>query len=632
MSVFLLYTVLIGYIICIYIVGSTVVRRFFSFYNDPIYRIISAVLVGLLLVVPITYLASCLFAYTHEGIFWGIISTTAVIFFVHSVLFLSNRKKKAKQRSTTSFGDLIVPVFSLVVGFWLMAKSLHSGSDGTWYVSSNTVFDTAHILAVIRSFSWGNNLPFASPFANGIQESYHFFFYFLVACFERFGVPLVAALTALSAMGFSLYLIMSYYFGFFLFGKKKIVGWLTVLLLLFHSTMTWWFVFFQNFQGVKELWHLAKYPFAGPYDGSPISLFFTLNVFVNQRHLSIGLAFGLWLFLTSIFALKTKKFKEITITILGMLIGLSILWNIMLSFAILLSVVLLYVFEKKWKASFLTCLGFILVGIIPLFPYIQNLWQMLEMQTTIAANAYGTQSIAIGGQIQYWWLNLGVAPFVFIFGWITMKKEEQKKVLPIVILFIFIMIGTALGSNTIFQKILNYWNIAFVAIVSGGIAWLWQRKGIARVIVIPILFTLTASGIIDLMVIKNDFAYPAITPAGNQFINLLHHRLPEDAVVLSYKEMFQNVSLAGRKQYYGFFASPQADYRLAMVTQIFESKTKETVLANLQGKHITHILLPKQRVSDFTYSINYDLYRSIFLTTYEDDQYILFDVGNRVIQ
>lgn len=634
MSVFLLYAVLIGYIFCIYTSGLTVVRRFFHFYDDLIFRFVSSVLVGLLLVVPITYLASCLFAYTHEGILWGVISTTGMVLLSHSMLFLfvSRKKERVYNTHTVTIRDLIVPMFSLIIGFWLMTKSFFVGGDGTWYVSSNTVFDTSHVLAIIRSFSWGNNVPFASPFANGIQESYHFFFYFFVACFERFDVSLVTAFATVSAIGFSLYLIMSYYFGFLLFGKKRIVGWLTVILLLFHSTMTWWFLLFRNFQGLPALWHLAKYPFAGPYDGSLISLFFTLNVFVNQRHLAIGLAFGIWLFLTSVFVLQNKKNNTSVIVLLGGLIGLSILWNIVLSFVLLFSIVLLFVLKKKWKYGVYVCLGFCIVGSIPLVPYIRNLWQMIGDQMTPIASGYSAQHVSFWEQIQYWLLNLGVATAIFVVGWMTLKKKERNVVFPILSLFIVIAIGTGLGNTIISQKILNFWNIAFVAVVASGVAWIWQRKGVVRFIVVPILFGLTASGFIDCMVIKNDFAYPATTPNINQFISILHQTLPEDAVVLSYKEMFHPVSLAGRKQYYGFFASPQADYRTTIVKQIVESNTEDALIRGIQDTHITHILLPKQPINDFSYVIHYDLYRSLFLTAYEDDKYILFDVRNRVVQ
>lgn len=636
MPVIFSYAVLIGYVFCIYIVGSIIVRYFFNFYESLVYQIISSVLVGLLTVVPVTYLASCIFVYTHDGLLWGVISTTGVLLLAYGTLLVTSWKKwRLYNHHKLIINDIILLIVSLLIGFWLMEKSLFVGGGGAWYVSSNTVFDTSHVLAIIRSFSWGNNIPFASPFAFGVQESYHFFFYFFVACFERFGLSIVTSVTAISAIGFSLYLIMSYYFGYCLLGKKKIVGWLTVILLLFHSTMTWWFFLIQNFRGIhtiQTIWHLATYPFAGPYDGSLISLFFTLNVFVNQRHLAIGVAFGIWIFLNSVFVLRHKKVNPSVLLLLGGLIGLSILWNIILSFVFLFITALLFVGRKKWKQVAYICLGFCIVGSIPLVPYVRILWQMIGAQMSPVVSGYGVQNINILEQVRYWLLNLGVATVVFVVGLMTLKKKERNIISPILSLFIAIAIGTGLGNTTISQKILNFWNIAFVAVVASGVVWIWQKKGVVRFIVVPILFSLTASGFIDSMVIKNDFAYPATTQNINQFIGILHQILPEDAVVLSYKEMFHPVSLAGRKQYYGFFASPQADYRKTIVKQIVESSTEDELIRNIKHVQITHILLPKQPVNDFSYKVHFDLYRSLFITVYEDDKYILFDVRNRVIQ
>ena len=93
-----------------------------------------------------------------------------------------------------------------------MFKTFHGGADGQLFVGSNNVFDFGHAIGIIRSFSWGNNIPFTSPFESGLPFFYHFFFYFFVAIWEYFGIPIVWAMNIVSIFSFR---VTSYYGVFF---------------------------------------------------------------------------------------------------------------------------------------------------------------------------------------------------------------------------------------------------------------------------------------------------------------------------------------------------------------------------------------------------------------------------------
>lgn len=181
---------------------------------------------------------------------------------------------------------LILFIFS----FWLMNKSFsYDPQKQQILVGSKIWSDYAAHLPLIRSFSYGNNFPPEFPLFPGLPIKYHFLFYLLVGLLERVGLRIDLALNLLSGLSFFLLLVIIYLLAKFLFNSRK-VGLLSIIFFLFNGTLS--FLEFikahpLSTKTLTEIWTLSNYPSFMPYGQGEVAAFWSLNTFVNQRHLAL---------------------------------------------------------------------------------------------------------------------------------------------------------------------------------------------------------------------------------------------------------------------------------------------------------------------------------------------------------
>lgn len=617
------------YCVLTYILGNAVIRRWFLFTREKLFEIASSVLVGTLIMVPLTYAISSVVTWSSEKIIWGVSISMIVVGLVLLFTGKLNSREKNIRLKEISLNEILLIIMTSGISIWMMWKTIHVGDDGTLYVAKNTVFDTGHAISVIRSFSWGNNIPFLSPFAGGYRETYHFFFYFLVACLERFSIPLIVALNGLSSLGFTLYLVIGYYLPQILFQQKRAVGWITVLLLLTHSTLTWWFAlqkFGFSIGSGAALWRISDYLFAGPYDGSVISLFYTLNVFVNQRHLAIGIAMAVWILMAAIMHLRKKSTEKTSVFILGILTGLMIFWNVVLCWTVVVIVIMYILIWKKYSYVWVALCGFVIPVFIFFLPYVRLLTVSVGGSSAVIREASVNIGSVIARQCWYWVNNLGFGIIAFVVGLYAIFRTYKKEIIPYTAVFLALCIGINLERYEIAQKVLNFWNVWFVALCAIGVYWIWGRRSLLRLVAVPLGIVLVASGIIDMMVIKNDFQYPAYTPRAQVIAYMLNANVPQQAIILSYREMFHPVGLSGRTQYYGFFSPPQSSGRGDIVKTIFEASTSADLRKEMNKTPVSYIYLPKSKRTDFPYIVHTELFSSLYTIVFETDDEIMFRV------
>ena len=326
------------YLISLYALGLRVIHMWVRGF-PTLLTVVGAFITGTGIGVPVTYFLSVLFAKTEEPILFAVTGFITVVCIAYYVL--SARKMS---KSPPSLSELLLLIFTGIFSFWLMTKTFHGGPNGELFVGSNNVFDFGHSLGIIRSFSWGSNIPFASPFQSGLPFFYHFFFYFWVAIWEYFGVPIIWAVNIPSIVSFTALCIVVYYAVQTIGKQKLVVGWIAVLFTITNSSLTFW-----SIVGKKDIWHLPAYPFAGPFDGSTISIFMTLNSYVNQRHLAFAAASGLFFYLVAARGLATKSVTIKKAAVLGVAVGLLFLWN-MAIFGLTAGLVsFLFVLYRQWK-------------------------------------------------------------------------------------------------------------------------------------------------------------------------------------------------------------------------------------------------------------------------------------------
>lgn len=616
------YIILAAYLVSLYSIGRFIMRAWFA----PLPRLLSvtgSVLVGTGIGVPVTYIFACLFTKTGNPIEWGVGGTIALVAVI-CFLFRHNRHQTLGEKLCMS--DLILIVFSLAFSYWLMTKTFHGDTAGQLFVGSNNIFDFGHALGIIRSFSWGNRFPLISPFQSGLPFFYHFFFYFWVSIWEYFGVPIVWAMNIPSILSFTALLISIYLLPQILLKQTRLVGWIAVLLTITHSTLTFWFLMLQkgiNHSFLQSIWRLPAYPFAGPFDGSTISLFMTLNNYVNQRHLAFATAFGLVLIMLCIKFLEEKHLTARVFIAFGVCTACMFLWNSMISVSTALIIILLLLRKKFWKEIMLFVTPIVIaifIIVLPILPFLKN---VLLFETGLIAPAVTSGSPLQQWNIfQYLWENLGILPLVAFCGYFVIPKKKRSNIIPFVIVFVLLCLYAAYRNHGFDQKFLSFFIIGVNILAASGVVWMWHRKNIIfKILAIGIFFVLTISGIVDLMVIKNEFAYPFVSTSTASVITWIKNNTPKNAVFVSYSDMIDPVVLAGRSNFYGFFGNIVQPDRSGIVRSVYSGD-----LTDAKRNAISYVLVPKWNKNDFPYDVDVKLLRNIYRVVYEDDKVVIFRI------
>ncbi len=491
-------------------------------------------------------------------------------------------------------------------------------------IARNQVGDFGLHLSLVRSFSWGNNFPPESPFFPGKPLPYHYYFDLFVGLLERFGVRIDIAFNGLSILAFTALLFFIYKLPQILFKKSTFIGVLSVILFIFHSNLTFidYFKTKPSLSIFKDLWILPDYIHAGPFDGSLISIFFTLNVYLNQRHLVAALAISLAIFYVILSPLmKGKSISRKTLILLGALLGISSRLHSLIFIADCIVFVTLFMAFKRMKWF----LPFFLPVLIFAGPHI---WSILQQNTDVITHNFinpgflSERPLTLFRFLEYWTLNLGVAIALIPLGILSTKSKQRVIFFCFFILFIIantFQLSFRIDHN---HSFLNY----FIIIANFYIAYflysLWTKGMIGKISVTVLLFFLTVSGFIDLMAVKNDFRYPVKDAPANMFMQWIRDNTERNAVFLSRQEIFDPVTLAGRKNYFGatYYLSVMGyNYteREHLVKIFFEVKTEETI-QDMRQKGIHYLVIPVKPVADFTYSVRIDFLNSHLPMVYSD--------------
>lgn len=590
--------ILIIYTLSLWFLGSVVIKKYFDGLPSLL-AIAGAFLVGTGIGVPMTYLLAVLLVPTGEPMLWA---TVAVVIPVIVYCLLSIKKL---QRISLTFGEILMVILAVVFSTWLMTKTFHGGpsADGELFVGSNNVFDFAHSIGLMRSMSWGANIPFGSPFFAGLPMFYHFFFNFWTALWEYSGVPAVWAVNIPSILSFAALLIVIYFLPQIVAKQKPLVGWVAALLTVTNSSLTFLYV------PIRNLRHLSAYPFAGPFDGSTISLFVTLNSFVNQRHLAFSLALALFLLL----AVARERPKSI---LWGAVAGTLFLWNMVVFLLLLFSVGVLFLLQKEWKHLLVFTAAALAVGILEFSPLAGFLYKVILRLPSLVAASGGTM-VRSWNILEYLWLNLGLLSFIAIIGYVVIARKARAYVLPFVVLAVLQFVLAAVGKRGFDQKLFSFFIIGLNVLAAVGVGWIWRRTKLGAAI---LLFFITVSGFVDLMPIKNEFAFPLIGKESVPVISWIRDNTPKDAVFVSYSDMIDPVVFAGRKNYFGFFGNIGWYDRSPQVKQIYAGDVELAMKEN-----IDYILIPKWEKTDFPYKVNTDILKSL-PSVYDDNRFSILEV------
>jgi hypothetical protein len=458
----------------------------------------------------------------------------------------------------------------------------------------------AHI-PLVRSFSMGDNWPPEYPIFPGEKIRYHFLFYLFAGLLERAGFRIDWAVNIPSIIGFFLLLVMIYTLATHLFQRKS-VGVLSVVFFLFNGSLSFLKFFEKHPLGpstIKDILTANQFATFGPWSGDLVTAFVHLNIYTNQRH--IGLSFGIVLFI--IYALLnleriTSPYKKHPVffflfsVFLGTLAGSLFFLN---HPALLIAVIFcayIFVFHGKTRV----CLCIMLLTTLPFLWYFFQIAQPGSIPIW-EVGYLSKKPFAWETFFEFWLHNLGIHLFLLPVGFIVAPKNIRFLFIPLVILFILpnlYRFSTDMINN---HKFFNFFTIIAGMYTANLLVKLFSLRIMFITLITIIMFILSIfSGILDFIVIHNDYYLVLLDIPANKDAAYFATYTPPDAVVLNSFWLYHPASLAGRKIYNGYsFFTWSAGYptyqRESLVKQIFQSEDVNYICAVLGQEHISFVEL-----------------------------------------
>lgn len=582
-------------------------------------KLAASYLIGIFFFSWVTFLFALLFSSSGDPLRWGIASTFFV--FLVALLFFKSKLKTLNFNLKINLVELVFLSLGLIFSFWIMIKSFNY-QQSHFQIASNIFTDFNTHISVIRSFSWGKNFPPEMPFFAGKPIKYHFMTDFTFAIFEYLGWNIAWAVNIPSALAFVSLLLLIYGFSQELIAKNLLLGFISVVLFLFNSSLT--FVkFFQKFPlslvTPKQIWQLGEYLSAGPFDEGIISIFWNLNTFVNQRHFVFALGLFLLIFLVLSDVYQEKKSQSWLLVFIGALIGLMPLWHGLVFIAVVITVFAFWLFSKLKKPFFhllLVAAVFSLPQVIFLLGKSNGFLPLLRPGFLIAEN------LSLNNFVRYWFMNLGLGCLTIPAGFLLANDKQRRFYFPFLALFILGNLFQFTPDMFNNHKLFNLWLIGSNFYSAYFLFYLFQKGRLAKLSVFILMIFLTLSGLLDLMVIKNDFLHQIADAPKNKLIAWVKKETSTKAVFLSPEELYYNpVNLAGRRTFFGVSHSLwqfgyQIDLRKVLTRRIYQVDNREERIKLLQETEVDYCLVKKPTQFDLP-------------KVYEDGSYFIYQIAQK---
>jgi hypothetical protein len=430
----------------------------------------------------------------------------------------------------------------LFASIWLMYHTF-SYRDGTFQISAKVYSDFSSHIPLIRSFSLGSNWPPQYPLYSGEPIKYHFLFYFFVGIIEKAGIPIDHALNIISALGLFALAICIYIYGSFLFSSKK-VGLLSVVFFIFNGSFS--FLDFLkshplSLNSLREIIGNSEFSSFGPWDGSPISAFWNLNIYTNQRHL--GFSYAICLIIVIILFCRKDRFKNFV----GFLLGSLLLVNqagFMISFVFLVYSLVFYRHSQKYYI-------YLFLGFSP--------WLLLYITLL---NPTPSVSIQLGyllpqgggfyDFLRYWFLNLGIHTVLIPLGFVFAARRNRVLILCILTLFIvpnIVRLSPDIINN---HKLFNFFLISATPFSAFAVLKLTSSNHFVKLLILVISPLTVLGGIFDIFPILNDYSVSISDYPTSKIVSFFVKNTPPNSVVLNDTWIYNPSSLAGRLIFNGY--------------------------------------------------------------------------------
>jgi hypothetical protein len=499
----------------------------------------------------------------------------------------------------------------LVFSFWLMFHTFsYDYSSHDLLVSAKVFSDFGSHLPQIRSFSLGQNWPPQYPLFPGEKTRYHFLFYAFVGSLEKIGLGIDYALNIPSALGFFVLGVMILVFSTLVFSSFA-VGFLSVIFFLFNGS----FSFLDFIHKYPE--SLKNFASFGPWNGSLISAFWTLNIYTNQRHLALSYAIGLLISL--ILIQQNRKYYFF----IGFLAGSLLLLNQAVFFISALFIFWYFLIDSRSRQPLL----FSGLGFIPWLLITRNLVN-ISPGIIFHPGYLLSGSLNPASFIQYWFLNLGFHSILIPLSFIFLPRRLKLFAVPLLGLFIVANLWQFSPDMINNHKLFNYFIILGSMFSATVIVRLWKKNIFVSLF---LSFILTLGGITDLFPVIYDSYIPIPDRGADPDIDYIISNTPPGAVILNSFWFYHPASLAGRPIFngYSYFTwsyGYNQSQREAETVAIYSATDKRTACNLLLKNHISYVEL-SPRMESFIHP-NFTTWSDSFIPVYKnsDTNLVLFDV------
>lgn len=510
------------------------------------------------------------------------------------------------RKEAVFFGLLFL--FSL----WIMFYVFHI-KDGILY-SGFTVFgDYAPHTAMIRSFSLGNNFPTQYPHFGGADIKYHFMFQFFTGNLEYLGLRIDAAYNLVSAIVLVGFLMLLYQLTLRITGCHA-AGILSVVLFFFRSAFTFFRFMWEHIGNGDFLEVLAENTAFIGYTANEDWGLWNFNVYLNQRHLSLGLLLVcvvIWMFLehmeagadreeeglcwirNRLFTWEAWKPQRLDMALAaGMILGLCAFWNGAAVIAGLLILCGLAVFSDGKLDYAVMALVTIVFSVLQTKIFIRG--QSLGIQFFWGFLA---EDKSLPGVLQYLLsmsgiFFVGLAVLVFFF-----KRRQRLVMLAFLFPAVFAFFASLTPDINVNHKYVMISYALLTMFWADVLVRLFGRKRWCRAAACVLVFCLTITGIYDFVIIlrDNDAGHRVGVNMESDLTEWLAQNLDSSDLILTPEYSMCEVTMAGVMMYcgwpyYAWSAGYDTYYRAEQAVEIYTQENREIVKETVDREGITYIL------------------------------------------
>ncbi|MBQ0000162.1 MAG: hypothetical protein KBT01_01300, partial [Clostridiales bacterium] len=566
-----------------------------------------------------------------------------------SGVFSGIRKKKIHINAI----DAIYVVLTTALSVFLMFLTFLE-RDGKILIAPSVHSDFSPHMAVLRSFSRGNNFPSWYPHFAGQDMKYHFMFQFLAGNLEFLGLRIDFAFNIPSILGMVGAFFLLYALTVKITGKRSVAA-LTGLFFAFRSSMAFWSFIKAIPKGTLLETLINNRDFIGTTAHEDWGLY-NLNVYVNQSHLALGLCIMLFVvycmmdrFLEAFQRNEGKKWyaavkdsfisKEgwmvqtpLAAVGFGLLLGMTGFFHGSCVIAcILILFAMAMVSDRRLEYLIIACLALPLVFLQTHF--------FTDGSVTSVAWYFGflAENKTLIGVADFLIALLGILPILIAAVFMASRFKYRWLILAFSFPLIFAFTISMTPDIAVNHKYIMMSTMYLGMFAALFVNWLWNcRKRIGnKLLAIILIFVLTCSGVYDFWtVIKRDYHEAHVYDDNSPVTQWVSENTCSRDIFLSSWDTLDPALWGGASLYFGWpyyawSAGYDTYYREARVKEMFESQTKDELIQRIEENQINYILLDNNVRMNTSYVVNEELIADTFECVFSHEWTQIYDTAQR---